>query len=208
VNDEEINDEGAFFRDQLADIKPLKKTNKASIKKPLPSAEQLALARKRAEVGLHEYDVADGATEKVFVSDDYVDMLKPGDFLNYKRPGVQDGVFKKLRLGKYVIDGRLDLHRKTVKEARAEVFGFVHEAMTYDSRTLLILHGKGERNVERPAVLKSYVAKWLKELPEVLAFHTAQQRHGGLGAVYVLLRKSEKLKEKAREEHAGRRGLK
>ena len=100
MNDEEINDEGAFFRDQLADIKPLKKTNKASIKKPLPSAEQLALARKRAEVGLHEYDIADGATEKVFVSDDYVDMLKPGDFLNYKRPGVQDGVFKKLRLGK------------------------------------------------------------------------------------------------------------
>jgi hypothetical protein len=34
-----------------------------------------------------------------------------------------------------------------------------------------------------------------------MAYHSAQKQHGGAGAVYVLLKKSERLKEKNREEH-------
>ena len=45
-------------------------------------------------------------------------------------------------------------------------------------------------NKIKPGILKSFVNKWLPELPAVLAYHTAQRHHGGSGATYVLLKKS------------------
>ena len=37
-----------------------------------------------------------------------------------------------------------------------------------------------------------YVAHWLKQLPDVLAFHSAPEWKGGCGAVYVILKKADK----------------
>lgn len=196
-----MSDEEELFRQQLGDVTPLKKSDRAQIKKPTVDAEQKNYSRYVAE---HHASRDAAVTDHRGVSDDYVDMVKPLDILSFKRAGIQEGVFKKFRLGKYSIEGRLDLHRKTVAEARVEVNSFIREAMQYDSRTLLILHGKGERNIQQPAKIKSYVAKWLKEMPEVMAYHSAQKHHGGAGALYVLLKKSERLKEKNREKH-GRR---
>lgn len=134
------------------------------------------------------------------LSVEYVDMLDPYDVIFFKRDGVQEGVYRKLRLGKYEIDAVLDLHRKTIKEAREEVFDFVRDCVDSGLRTVMILHGKGERS-KPPAVLKSYVAKWLPDLHHVLAYHSAQQYHGGAGALYVLLRKSDRKKQENRERH-------
>ncbi|WDA23515.1 Smr/MutS family protein [Aeromonas hydrophila] len=74
-----------------------------------------------------------------------------------------------------------------------------------DIRCLLILHGKGERSTPR-ALLKSYVSAWLPQLPAVMAMHSAERRHGGGGALYVLLRKSERKKAENRERHQKRLG--
>ena len=107
--------------------------------------------------------------------------------------------YRKLRLGHYQIDARLDLHRFAVKQAR-EVFSFISEASHLGLRTLLIVHGKGhsKANGEKTAVLKGYVNQWLRELEAVQAFHSAQPQHGGTGAVYVLLRKSAEQKRENR----------
>lgn len=194
-----MTDDKDLFRSQFSDIEPIKKTDRVVLHKSSDITNK-DYARRVAVNGPEEQ----GSESFETVSDDYVDMVKPGDLLAFKRSGVQDGVFKKFRLGKYPIEGRLDLHRKTVAEARIEVFQFVREALSYDFRMLIILHGKGERNIDRQAVLKSYVAKWLKEIPDVMAYHSAIQQHGGMGAVYVLLRKSEKAKQQTREK-LGRR---
>jgi DNA-nicking Smr family endonuclease len=50
-------------------------------------------------------------------------------------------------------------------------------------------------------VLKSYTAKWLIDMPQVMAYHSAQRHHGGAGALYVLVRKSERKKQENRERH-------
>jgi DNA-nicking Smr family endonuclease len=113
-------------------------------------------------------------------------------------------VFRKLRLGQYPIEARLDLHRMTVEEARREVFAFINDCVRYGLRSVIILHGKGERNPDGIAQLKSYLAKWLPELDSVLAFHSAQKHHGGTGAVYVMVRKSERDKQHNREVHGSR----
>jgi DNA-nicking Smr family endonuclease len=130
-----------------------------------------------------------------------VPMLKSNDLLEFKRDGVQHGVYKKLRMGRYELDARLDLHRMTVEEARREVFRFIDECSRYELRTVIILHGKGDRNPDKIALLKSHLAIWLPQLEQVMAFHSAQPQHGGSGAVYIMLRKGDSSKQNNRERH-------
>ena len=130
--------------------------------------------------------------------------VAPHDIVSFKRPGVQDGVFRKLRLGKYTIDARLDLHRMTVEEARVALYKFIKECMEYDLRSVILLHGKGDREEGRKAILKSHSVHWLEEMDEVMAFHSALKHHGGVGALYILLRKSDRAKSLNRELHGAR----
>jgi DNA-nicking Smr family endonuclease len=132
-----------------------------------------------------------------------VEMVEPLAVLSYQKPGVQHGVFRNLRLGKYAIDARLDLHKMTSDKARQEVYQFIKDCVIADVRTALITHGKGEGR-DSPALLKSCVAFWLPQLDEVLAFHSAQKQHGSYGATYVLLKKSDKKKQQTREQYTKR----
>ncbi|HEY6131539.1 MAG TPA: DNA endonuclease SmrA [Halioglobus sp.] len=113
--------------------------------------------------------------------------------LAYKRPGVQNGVFRKLKQGRYETQSRLDLHRMTAEIARREIFEFIEESYQLGLRSVLVIHGKGASRTDRDrsSILKGCVDHWLRELEIVQAFHSAQPQHGGTGAVYVLLRKSE-----------------
>ena len=127
-------------------------------------------------------------------------MVDPFDVLSFKRPGVQNGVFRNLRQAKYQIDARLDLHRMSVESARLAVYQFIVDCVANDVRMALVTHGKGLGR-DHPALLKSCVAHWLPELDDVLAFHTAQKYHGGYGATYVLLKKSASKRQEAREKN-------
>ncbi len=119
---------------------------------------------------------------------------------------MQNGVYKKLKQGKYQQEARLDLHGLTVAEARVEVFDFIKQCYHYGLRTVVIIHGKGLSNKAAQAKLKSYVNNWLPTLTEVQAFCSALPQHGGVGAAYVLLAKSEKSKQEARERITKGRG--
>ena len=112
---------------------------------------------------------------------------------------MQNAVFDKLRRGGYAVEGSLDLHRKTVKEARELVYRFVKQAGARDWRSLLISPGKGQLNYT-PGRLKSYVAHWLEEHPEVIAFAQPSPSMAGWDR-YVLVRKSSASRELNREQH-------
>ena len=118
---------------------------------------------------------------------------------------MQDGVFRKLRLGKYDIHARLDLHRKTLREARDDVLNFLRQCQRMDIRTVIIVHGKGEKS-NPPALMKSYVSTWLAQISDVMCFHSALRQHGGNGALYVMLKKSPEKKLENRERHSKRQG--
>ena len=77
---------------------------------------------------------------------------------------------------------------KTV-EARQEVLPYFQRVRTQQWRCVLISHGKGERSAT-PGRLKGYVAQWLIDHPDVIAYCSAQRMHGGVGSVYVLVKKS------------------
>ena len=199
-------DDFDLFLSEMDGVKPLKKNDKAVIDKVVDN-DIAAEERRRLAT-------AEKAIDRNFLSEDYIEMLDAFHILEYKREGVQNGVYRKLKLGKYPIEERIDLHRMKVKRARQVVFDFVEQCVENDVRNILIVHGKGlNQRLKEPvapspddkAILKSYLNKWLQELPQVMAFHSAQQIHGGAGAVYVLLRKSERKKEENRRRFiAGR----
>lgn len=118
-----------------------------------------------------------------------ITAVDPYDFLEFVRPGVQHGVYKNLRQGKYDIQSRLDLHRHTVEQARVALWDFVEGCQKHGVRCALVTHGKGEGR-EQPARLKSCVNHWLRQFDNVLAFHSAQKQHGGVGSTYLLIKKN------------------
>ncbi len=183
------NDE--LFLHEMGDVKPINVEKKMISKRAGPSA-QVSKARREAATKVLAKD------ENHLASGD-VELLDAYYPLEFKRAGVQHGVFRKLKQGKYPSDGRLDLHRMTIEKARKEVFEFIKQSMQYDLRSLMIIHGKGSHSGEDSALLKSYVNKWLPDMDEVQAFCSAQKQHGGMGAVYVLLRKSDRKKQENRD---------
>lgn len=168
------------FLEEFADIQPLEQ-DKINVRKQEPTNVAIEVKKAAAAFGKQK--------DQNYLTDAPVTPVEPQQVLEYKLDGVQTGVFKKLRQGKYVIESHLDLHRHTVAEARSAMYQFLQDALRHGFRTLLITHGKGERS-NPPARIKSYVNHWLQQVPEVLAFHSAQKQHGGTGSVYVLLRKS------------------
>ncbi len=134
-----------------------------------------------------------------------IKQVDPYDHLSFVRPGVQHGVFKNLRQGKYDIQSTLDLHRNTVEQARKALWVFLQDCQNHGVRCALITHGKGEGR-EHPAKLKSCVNHWLRQVDWVLAFHTAQKKHGGSGATYVLIKKNTQARLRTGEQHERRRG--
>ena len=185
------DDDEALFSAAMSGVKPIKQTKKIIRKKT--TSPELVIEARRAAAQQHTIKDTNYLTGGEV---EIVDAFYP---LSFKREGVQHGVFRKLKQGKYQQEARLDLHRRTVEQARVEVFEFIRQCYAYDLRVVVIVHGRGTHNQSRQALLKSYVNKWLPEMEQVQAFCSAQPQHGGLGAVYVQLKKTENLKQHNRE---------
>jgi DNA-nicking Smr family endonuclease len=130
------------------------------------------------------------AVMQSLLSDEYDPAdVETGEELLYVRPGLQHGVVRKLRRGQYAIEAELDLHRRTVPEAREALEAFLRNARAAGKRCVRIIHGKGKSSEGKMPVLKGKVNVWLRQKDEVMAFCSAIPRDGGTGAAYVLLRK-------------------
>ncbi|MFA5631159.1 MAG: DNA endonuclease SmrA [Porticoccaceae bacterium] len=190
------DDDLDLFRAEMGDVARLKR-NPGTVAGARSEVTPGMLRRRRAaeEEGDPLRDYLDDAG--------MITPVKPWDELSWKRDGVQHGVFKNLRLGKYALESRLDLHRMSVETARRAVLEFINDCVSHNLRCVLITHGKGELR-DKPALLKSCVNHWLRQMDAVLAFHSAQRHHGGYGATYVMLRKSDEKREENREKFSKR----
>jgi DNA-nicking Smr family endonuclease len=114
--------------------------------------------------------------------------LEPG------RPaGLDKRSAQRLRRGQMPIEARLDLHGLTQLEAHRAVDAFLAAAQGSAKRCVLVITGKGGCGEPDGGVLRRMVPRWLAEPPNrsrVIAIERAQPRHGGDGALYVLLRKA------------------
>ena len=189
------DDEDRGFLDEMSDVVPLRREPRAGVRGRVVAGRDASLEQRRAAA--EQGPPRDRNT----LSEDGIAPLDAWYVLEFKRPGVQHGVFRKLKQGKYDSEARLDMHRMRVHRAREELFDFVDESHRLGLRCVQVVHGKGLSQGEREAaaVLKGCTDHWLRELEVVQAFHSARPQHGGTGAVYVLLRKSEESKRANRE---------
>ncbi|MCB1876767.1 MAG: Smr/MutS family protein [Chromatiales bacterium] len=112
--------------------------------------------------------------------------MDTGEELFFARPGLQNRVIRKLRLGQYAVEAELDLHGMTVRQANEALSWFLRECARRDTRCVRIIHGKGKGSQHLP-VLKAKVNRWLRLREEVMAFSSAPPWNGGTGALLALL---------------------
>jgi DNA-nicking Smr family endonuclease len=173
-------------------VAPIRSSPRADTgRTPLPPA--VITARRRA---------AQGHPEGLGL--EILQPIDPHDPLAWKRDGVQDGVYRNLRLGRYRADARLELLRKSLPQARDELRSFLRECLTHGIRTCVISHGRGRHKDDAASLMRSALNQWLPSLDEVLAFHSAPTQQGGLGALYVMLRKNEAQRQDNWERHQKR----
>jgi DNA-nicking Smr family endonuclease len=100
--------------------------------------------------------------------------------------------------GKEPIEGRLDLHGLTQREAHTTLLRFLNAASLRGARLVLVITGKGGVGQGERGILKRQVPQWLV-LPEfrewVVGFEKAHIAHGGEGALYVRIRRNSRIRE-------------
>ena len=82
----------------------------------------------------------------------------------------------------------LDLHGMNSREAEQALENFVLECRRRGLQKVLIVHGKGHHSQGEP-VLQGVVRRYLEKSPYSGAFGSAERKHGGRGATWVVLRK-------------------
>ena len=190
-----MTDDDKIFFQEMSDVAPLKRDARVVLNRNKHYGKDSSLQTRRAAA------VTGPAIDRNILTEEGIEPLDPWYVLAFKRAGIQDGVYRKLRQGRYEAEATLDLHRMTVAIARRELFAFVQDCHQLGLRSVLLIHGKGETPSERGqcSILKGCTDHWLRELDTVQAFHSARPQHGGTGAVYVLLRKSAEKKRENRE---------
>ena len=103
---------------------------------------------------------------------------------------------KKLVRGAVIPDSSIDLHGHTLASAHAMLDSGLGRAIARGDRVLLLVTGKPPRpESERPharGAIRSAVADWLagsRHADSIAAVRGAHPRHGGQGALYIVLRR-------------------
>ncbi|MGI2258334.1 DNA endonuclease SmrA [Shewanella sp. GXUN23E] len=186
-------DDNELFWAEMADVKPLAQSDRVFSNDPVTVTH--AQLNRQAAAQANEY------LDRLTLDAGLIKPVAPDDPLSFKRQGVQEQVFKNLRLGKYKHPTLLDLRAMKLRDARETLVRGLLAAFEREERCVLLIHGKGAGNRPFPALIKSAVNNWLPQLDEVMAFHSAIKEEGGNGALYVMLAKSQTQKDAARETH-------
>ena len=111
------------------------------------------------------------------------------EYLEWTNPDYYDAIIPKLHEGQFSVQASLDLHGCTVSEAEAELDDFLEVAFKRGFGCIKIIHGRGLRSLKGPRI-KAAVARRLsgRYRKNIIAYVTARQCDGGLGALYVLLK--------------------
>ncbi|WP_298843710.1 DNA endonuclease SmrA [uncultured Salinicola sp.] len=194
------NDFQAFREALGTDVQPLSKgRDKAAVTRPQTPPSDAQLARRESAQQARD-------DERDFLSDRFVDLVGAHDPIEFRRDGIQIGVLERLRHGGYPAEARLHIMRMPVIECRRAVFGFLRDAYEHDLRTVLVVHGRSREDDGHPNIVRSYLGHWLRQFEQVQAFSSAPAQQGGIGATFVMLRKSERARSRNRERQQKRRG--
>ena len=113
---------------------------------------------------------------------------------------IERNKLRRIKNGKIIIEGTLDLHGFSLKEAQSMLRLYVGDGLRQKKRFLLIITGKGSNskpNIHgKTLTIKSELKNWLSDSfysDKVQYISKALDRHGGEGAYYFFLKKSKNI---------------
>lgn len=168
-------DDRDAFAEAVRGVKPLEHEARITRKRPKPAA-----------VARHSRAARERTLE---ASLEAASVEFAGDEVAFRRASMDDRTFERLRQGRFSIEAEIDLHGMRRHEAGPALKAFVVEAAARGLGCVRVVHGKGSRSGPDGPVLKAHVAEWLARWEQVLAVTSARPKHGGTGAVYVLLKR-------------------
>lgn len=175
------DDDFSLFAEQMQGVRRIY-VDQANIGKAKPNRAEQRLRRENAQQTLESITV-DG------LSDQFVIDVGPEDPLYWARDGVQDSQLRRMKAGQIAFEGSLDLHGMSVEKARTTLREFLTEALRLEIRCVRVTHGKAARLDGKKPMIKSHINTWLRQHDKVLGFTSCVAKHGGTGAVYVLLKR-------------------
>lgn len=177
-------DDETLFLDAMSDVAPLAKGRRVVAGPVVAASPKLPETKPLARLGGEGVEF---------------EMEHDHEFISGRVKGLDAKIFRKLRNGQYSLQGHLDLHGLNTEQAKLGVHDFLRRAYMEGKRCLLIIPGKGRNSPLGRGILRQELIGWLTQAPlkrMILAFSTAQPRHGGTGALYLLLRQLRKDKDK------------
>jgi len=107
---------------------------------------------------------------------------------------------RRLRRGTTEPDWTIDLHGHTLDSARRLLDNALDQALAEGVRVLLLITGKpprdGDRDIDgrpRRGLIRASIGTWLqssRHAGRIAAVRNAHPRHGGTGALYIILRRA------------------
>lgn len=105
---------------------------------------------------------------------------------------------RKLARGAIAPDATIDLHGMNLDTAHGRLLASLSQALAIGARVILLVTGKPRPTAdhdlrgERRGAIRAKLLDWLAASPyadRIAAVRPAQPRHGGAGAVYIILRR-------------------
>lgn len=178
----EVLSEEELFTQAMSGVKPIDQPPEPP-RKPSPKVET---ATKIIDEDLQELiDVVEGRIALDYTTSD--------EFVEGRALDCSFLQLDKLKKGDFSVEGHIDLHGLNREEAKIAVAEFLQKSQLKGHRCVLIVSGRGLRSPGGVPVIKQSLVRWLAEgklSKKVLAFSSAQAHDGGLGALYVLLRRA------------------
>lgn len=167
-----------LFRQRMKDVKPL---SHDVIETPRP------LRRRRHIPAAVEIPSDFGYGLPVYVPES-IDISNE-EFIEFRRPGIQDRLYRKMQRGQLPVATEIDLHGMTVNRAKIALDQFMEQIKHSEKQLCVrIVHGKGHGSLDRVPVIKRQTQLWLQCNINVLAYSSCRPFDGGTGAIYVLVK--------------------
>ena len=99
---------------------------------------------------------------------------------------------KRLSRGLVQPDRTVDLHGHSLATAYDLLDRRLEQAVTTGDRVLLLITGKARTGTERRGAIRAAVGDWLaasRHAGDIAAVRNAHPRHGGAGALYIVIRR-------------------
>jgi DNA-nicking Smr family endonuclease len=192
--------EASLFLDAVAGVTPLDPRERERVAQPVPAFPNREVTHPDAEALAELCDLVTGTTP--------FDITDSDEYVEGAMVGLDPRLLRRLRGGEFAYQAHLDLHGMTSDEARGEVETFLTRAHQDGKRCVLIIHGRGLNSKDHVPVLKSKLTTWLargQSARRILAFTSARPCDGGVGAVYVLLRRHQHIKRPIRVTQGAKR---